>query len=252
MSVEPAKTREQAIDDFEWMRSHYFPRWRTLGDGELEEWVSFLQRVSRSVLDVAVPEHFRARGSFTSPVLKELRAKCIEVHRRQRPPATITTNPANRERIIDWIRRESLAPKPGDPFNQQPESDREAIVRHYSNAWRSVKDPAVTLSGDYAKIPPADDYGRQYARGMIFSHCLAALLEIKVPAGEARDIAECVVDLKEGERVVLRTTLKSPEPPARASTPREQMVALAKSHVAAEEMAVISSDAGPAGQDASP
>jgi hypothetical protein len=228
MSFEPAKTRDEAIDDFEWMRRSFFPRWRSLGDGEISAWVDALQKVPKSVLDAAVPEHHRERGAYTSPVLKELMAKCREVYRRQRPPAVVTTNPANREKIVDWIRRESTAPMLGDPFTQGgPEGDRGLIERHYSHAWRAVK------SDEHAT-----DYGRQFMRGAIYGHCLTALMEVSTPEAEARELAECIVDLGEGQRVVIAKPMLGGMERPKVSTPHEQIMALAKAHDPAQDKTI--------------
>lgn len=210
-------TTSDVFEILSWIQKAFFPKWPIPSDEQLGQWQKRLAQFPVHVVREAMPVHWEERGNFTTPELKGLVAICYEIWKREAPRRTTTQSPREKEKVIDWLKRESEdRPAFGDM------ADDEIVMFHCETAWSRVKFHA------------APEVGRQFVRGLIFSHCLNAMLEIGKSQQQARKCAEKCTGLKPGERIEVRELFEGVTK-EKTRSKQEQLEALARFNHEQEE-----------------
>lgn len=156
----------------------------------------------------AIEEHHREKGAQAwRPDPKRIKQLCAG-YRNARLRAQ-----SKEEKVVDWLKR--TARKSGDS-RFEGLGDVAALMLHFSECWTDVAAQDV------------DERGRQGIRAMILNHATRAFGEVGLSDDEAAEMARGIVELKDGQRIMLSSVLKSPELPDTSSfTALKQLAAVA-------------------------
>lgn len=162
----------------------YFPH-SSDGDGHLV--VDTCSRFDVGDVLEGVREHRAEKGDRAfSPDARRVAGIAADRLRRR------TATGAVKERIIDFVRAENPKVKGLDEVS--------ALLAHYSEAWATLRDDADT---------PAD--GREKFRAMIYRAVITGLQQLGKGETEATAAARDVIELRDGESVIIRRTFQSPQ-----------------------------------------